>query len=121
MELYNRKPHSLEAIMLTAANAEVVTKWCGGDLSEERDRGVDVYAELKVPNVTGSHKAHIGDMIVKGSDGRFTVEKSEAFFTEYEKRSTTRSEVVQDAYGKGVPIISPLTPYYILRGRTTSY
>lgn len=86
VKAYHRKIDRVDAVTLTAGNAEEVTRWCGGKIDEEVKPGdpTDVRIRVLVPNIDGNKWANLGDFIVLGSDGRFRVVKSKEFLAEYE-------------------------------------
>jgi hypothetical protein len=98
-------PEDIEAGQVAEHTVKKLAIWCGGTWSHERDRGVDTYLELIVPNVAGNQKAHVNDYVVRKEDGRFYVMK-EADLVKYEE------------YGKrSDPKASALTPHYVARGQ----
>jgi hypothetical protein len=99
------KPRDIEAGQVTDQTVEKLAKWCGGSWSHERDRGVDTYLELIVPNVDGNQKAHDNDYVVRKDNGRFYVMKP-AELEEYEEYGTRLA-----------PENTGLTPHYVARGK----
>jgi hypothetical protein len=99
------KPEEIEAGQVNDRTVKQLAKWCGGSWSHERDRGVDTYLELIVPNVEGNQKARDNDYVVRKEDGRFYVMKEDQL-TKYEE------------YGKRLaPETTGLTPHYVARGK----
>jgi len=107
---YQRKPDNLEAIELREHTMATAATWCGGIVNREVDRGVDAYTEILVPNIGGTKKGHVGDYLVRRTDGRFDVLKKSEFDAEYEE------------IGKRVEVVAPplpatpKTPHYVARG-----
>lgn len=76
-----------EARKLTFPNREEIAQWCGGMIKEESKSSdpTDISIELLLPNVTGNQRAHIGNYIVRDSNGRFNVVKASEWLAEYEE------------------------------------
>lgn len=120
-ESRRRKPDYMETALVAEHTATKIALWCGGVVNRERDRGIDEYLELLVPNVEGTNKAHVNDYVVRKANGRFYV-MTMAEMEEYEvmgKRELTRDE--RNGFVKDVPkeeqgLATPFTPHYVPRG-----
>ena len=116
-----RTPEPIEAALVAEHTAEKIALWCGGSYGHERDRGVDSYLEVVVPNIEGNQKAHVNQYVVRKPNGRFYVmtqaEVIEAGYEEYGKRE---SGIDVDARLKAVvgddfTLAQKFTPHYAAR------
>jgi hypothetical protein len=115
---YRRKPEHIEAALVSEHTVKEIAIWCGGTYGHERDRGVDSYLELVVPNVSGNLKARTNQYVVRKADGRFYV------FTEIQlKEQGEYEEVGAHEYPKEIMLnenvnLTPKhTPHYVPRGQ----
>lgn len=124
IERRRRKPDYIETAQIAEHTAQKIALWCGGVVNRERDRGVDSYLELVVPNVEGNQKGHVNDYVVRKEDGRFYVMKP-IDMGEYEvignrELSAQKRTDIEGALGLPGPKDSmgramPLTPHYAAR------
>jgi hypothetical protein len=108
-ERRRRKPDYIETALVAEHTAARIALWCGGVVNRERDRGVDEYLELLVPNVTGTLKAHVNNYVVRKEDGRFYV-MTMADMDEYEVMGEREGVKFVDPKEP-----APLTPHYAVR------
>jgi hypothetical protein len=114
---YRRKPEHIEAALVSEHTVKEIAIWCGGTYGHERDRGVDSYLELIVPNVGGNLKARTNQYVVRKADGRFYV------FTEIQLKEQGEYEEVgaretPKAVSEGDFELTPKhTPHYVPRGQ----
>lgn len=119
---WRRRPDDLEAGLVAEHTAQKIALWCGGVVNRERDRGVDEYLELVVPNVEGNQKAHVNDYVVRKSDGRFYV-MTMADMNDYEelgfgkKRDLVAEQDarLKEVVGDDFKIAEKFTPHYVPR------
>lgn len=119
IEHRRRKPDYLESALVTAHTAQKIALWCGGKVNRERDRGVDEYLELLIPNVEGTQKALVNDYVVRKEDGRFYAMTPDDM-AEYEvmgKREIVQPEMSVKDVPKGEDLVSAFTPHYVPRGK----
>lgn len=85
IERYRKKPMEVEAVKLTADNANDVSFWCGGQLTYEEDhlKGVEVKA-IYIPTLEGVMLAVEGDYVIKGIKGEFYPCKPDIFEESYD-------------------------------------
>lgn len=122
---YRRKPAEIQAAQVAEHTAEAIALWCGGSWGHERDRGVDSYLEIIVPNVKGNLKARVNNYVVRKGDGRFYVMTEDEMVAEDYIEITayrqvgSRSEVLHEAAVEGVlpPAPEQKTPHYVRRGQ----
>lgn len=121
-----RDPEPIEAAQVKEHTAEKIALWCGGDWSHQRDRGVDTYLEVVVPNIEGNQKAHVNDYVVRKTNGRFYVmtgaQMADEGYKEYGKRelSSAKRAQIEEVMGVSSPKdqmgrVQPLTPHYAAR------
>ena len=80
---FRKKPIVIEAMgPLTADNSEEIAAWCGGGEAPRQEGGR--LGELVIPTLEGSHRASLGDWIIKGVKGEFYPCKSDIFKATYE-------------------------------------
>lgn len=60
---YESKVKSAETIMLTLENLREASYWCGGHIDGD---------QMSVPHVTIPFFAGVGDILMRGEDGRFS-------------------------------------------------
>ena len=77
---YRKKPVVIEAIQFTNNGKELV-EWCGCDFSKNPD---GEYEFLLIHTLEGTHRADIGDYIIKGVKGEFYPCKPDIFEMTYE-------------------------------------
>jgi len=126
VQRYRRRPDNLEAVLVLEHTAKAAAIWCGGEVNEERDRGVDRYTTVSVPNVKGVLVAKVNDYIVRRRDGKFSVMPMAEFEAEYENVGVMARDVDvradQDARLKAVvgddfTLAQKFTPHYVARGQ----
>ena len=79
---FRKKPIVIEAMgPLTADNSEEIAAWCGGGEAPRQEGGR--LGELVIPTLEGSHRASLGDWIIK-EEGEFYPCKSDIFKATYE-------------------------------------
>lgn len=77
---HNAVDLEVEAVQVTADNAEAVRAWCGGFLVHEED--VESGAKqpgINVPTFEGKDRASVGAYVVKDRIGGFTVRNPNRF------------------------------------------
>lgn len=117
---YRRKPADIEAAQVAEHTAQLIANWCGGSWGHERDRGVDSYLEIIVPNVEGNQKAHVNQYVVRKPNGRFYVmTEAEMRAEDYEEVGVRESgvKVIQPDMSEELKLTPKLTPHYVARGQ----
>lgn len=95
VELFRKKPVTIEAIKWTGENGEEILKWAG-----EHDQGrMQLYPQIRgewaagwavadrkinIQTLEGMHSATVGDYIIKGVKGEFYPCKPDIFEMTYE-------------------------------------
>jgi hypothetical protein len=86
IKIFRKKPVEIQAIPLTAENAEYVARWCNGVVVkyESVDDPTDVTVTLDIPTLEGVMRGEVGDFIIKGLKGEFYPCKSDIFVESYD-------------------------------------
>ena len=77
---YRKRPVVIEAEKFTLDNAEEVTEWCGGILTD-----FSPHLFITIKTLEGDHKAQLGDFIIKGVKGEFYLCKPGIFEATHEE------------------------------------
>lgn len=126
-ENFHRTPEPIQGAQVAEHTAAEIATWCGGTWGHERDRGVDSYLEVVVPNIEGNLKAHVNDWVVRKANGRFYVMKAADLKEQGYKKSGARIdgittvkqpdfEIPKDLPG-GSDLVQSFTPHYVARGQ----
>lgn len=97
-EQFARKPFLIDAVQVTAANIDEVTKWCGGKVETiERGNKTVKYIDVPVsrPMNERQKKAFVGDWVLKAGKS-FKCYTSRAFDDCFEKPSADNTVRIQN-------------------------
>ncbi len=83
---FRKKPIVIEVMgPLTADNSGEIADWCGGGEAPRQVHRDNVYdGELFIETLEGTHRASLGDWIIKGVAGEFYPCKPDIFEATYE-------------------------------------
>ena len=83
---FRKKPIVIEAMgPLTNENSVEIAVWCSGSEAPRQGGGRNVYdGELFIPTLEGTHRASLGDWIIKGVKGEFYPCKPDLFEATYD-------------------------------------
>lgn len=77
---YTKKPVTIEAVQWTGENIEEIRKFTGLDLLQVPD-----YGGIYIHTLEGTHRAEVGDYIIRGVRGEFYPCKPDIFRETYEE------------------------------------
>jgi len=84
MKKYRKKPVIIEAIQFNGKNGEEIIKWINDQ--SNRNAGLSSNKDyILIRTLEGTHRANIGDYIIKGIKGEFYPCKSDIFNETYEE------------------------------------
>lgn len=84
---YRIKDADVQAIQVTADNGPQIAAWCGGRhvVEQKSSDHTDVAQWVEIPTLSGApDKAHVGDYVLRRSNGRFAAVVQRVFADVYE-------------------------------------
>ena len=85
MGAYRKKPVVIHAYQFTPESSGTeLARWCGGRWYPDEPLGVHGKPVIEIDTLEGTHKAVIGDWIIRGIQGEFYPCKPDIFEQTYE-------------------------------------
>lgn len=78
-----KRPVEVEAREFLVTFGEELARWCGGEFFPDPDGTWGSF--INIPTLEGTHRADVGDWIVKGVEGEFYPVKPQIFWKTYER------------------------------------
>lgn len=92
---FARKPFYVDAVRVSEANIEEVSKWCGGEIQTD-DEGTYIKVRVHRPLTDRQTKAYVGDWVLYAGTG-FKVYTPKAFDKSFEKVKTLTKAQADEA------------------------